>query len=156
MQTSGTFNILIQMPSSGGGNKTPTPANPAQVNTPISPDPVRGSEDKSSNTVAISAVTNVAINMAKQAANAAISNIGLATGDSYMQARVQKVTSEVTDAASFIGALVTGNYIGAAVMLGSKAISIGSEAYRIEKEREIANYKAEQYARKLGYVNARG
>ena len=158
MQTTGTFDIVIQMPDSTGGQNTAgTPAQPMQENEPVQGDPVRGDSGKGSgskNGIA-TAVLHMSMNAGKQAMNAAISNIGLATGNNYMQKRVERGVTLATKAIGYGAAVLSGNPVFVVGMLASDAISIASENYQIQKEREIADYQASQYARKLGYTNAR-
>ena len=150
--TTGEFNILIEMPSETEQNNTPDPSQPKQENAPISKNPASGGKD---NSVKTAAIANVVISTGKQALNAAVSNIGLATGNSYKQQQVQKTLSVAGSAIAFAGMLATGNYLAAVAMAASSAISYASENYQIEKNREITNYVSAQNARKLGYTNAR-
>lgn len=151
--TTGEYNIVINMPSeTGEGNApAPSPASPQQENAPVQ----NPSGGRGNNNFSALAVTNAAISVGRQAVNTAISNIGLATGDSYKQAQIQRTMSIGAQALAFGGALVSGNYIAAAVMVAGQAISFASESYQLNKQREIENYSAEQYARKIGYTNAR-
>lgn len=157
MQTSGTFDIVIQMPSDTEGTANAgTPAQPMQDGKPVQEDPVRGDKNKKDGGgVTAAALTHVAMNAGKQAMNAAISNIGLATGNNYMQKRVERGVTLATKAIGYGAAVLSGNPVLVVGMLASDAISIASENYQIQKEREIADYQASQYARKLGYTNAR-
>ena len=150
--TTGEFDIVIKMPEETGKAQTPNPAQPQQENTPTTEDPARG--DKASNAI-LAGVVTVAINAGKQALNAAVSNIGLATGNSYKQEQVQRTISGVTGMLALGGMLMTGNYLGAIATAASYAISFASENYQINKQREIENYAAAQYARKIGYTNGR-
>ena len=151
--TTGEYNIIINMPSeTGEGNApAPSPASPQQENAPTQ----NLAGGRGNNNFSAMAVTNAAILVGRQAVNTAISNIGLATGDSYKQAQIQRTISIGAQALAFGGALVRGNYIAAAVMVAGQAISFASESYQLTKQQEIANYSAEQYARKIGYTNAR-
>ena len=158
MQTSGTFDIVIQMPSDTASTaKAGTPAQPMQDGQPVQEDPVRGDKDKKDGggSAAAVALTHVAINAGKQAVSAAIGNIGLATGNNYMQKKVERGTAIATKVVAYGTALATGNIVAGVAMLASDAISYANESFRINKEREIADYQASQYARKLGYTNAR-
>lgn len=155
MQTSGTFDIVIQMPSDTASTANAgTPAQPMQDNTPVQANPVSG-DSKNGRGVTAAALTHVAMNAGKQAMNAAISNIGLATGNNYMQKRVERGVTLATKAIGYGAAVLSGNPVLVVGMLASDAISIATEGYQIQKEREIADYQASQYARKIGYTNAR-
>lgn len=155
MQTTGQFDIVIQMPDSTQAKPSSgTPAQPMQENEPVQEDPVRGDGGGKSQTVA-SVAAHIALNAGKQAAMAAISNIGLATGNSALQQRVQSAVSTITKGVGYATAIVSGNWAVAVGMLASDAIGFVSEMYQEDKNRQIANYSAEQYARKLGYTNGR-
>lgn len=157
MQTTGQFDIVIQMPASTETKAASgTPAQPMQENQPVQEDPVRGDNSGGKNGQAMAtAAVHLALNTGKQAAMAAISNIGLATGNSALQQRVQKSVATITKAVGYGTAIATGNWAMAATMLASDAIGFVSEMYQEDKNRQIANYSAEQYARKLGYTNGR-
>jgi hypothetical protein len=155
MQTTGQFDIVIQMPDSTQAKPNAgTPAQPMQENEPVQEDPVRGDGGGKSQTAATVAM-HTALNAGKQAAMAAISNIGLATGNSALQQRVQSAVSTITKGVGYATAIVSGNWAIAVGMLASDAIGFVSEMYQEDKNRQIANYSAEQYARKLGYTNGR-
>lgn len=158
MQTSGTFDIVIQMPSDTEGTANAgTPAQPMQDGKPVQEDPVRGDKNKKDGGGGATAValTHVAMNAGKQAVNAAIGNIGLASGNYYMQKKVERGTAIATKAIAYGAALATGNVIAGVAMLAGDAINYANESFRMNKEREIADYQSAQYARKLGYTNAR-
>ena len=105
-------------------------------------------DDKSQ--VKISMAVNGAMNIASQGLNAAVSNIGLATGNYYAQQKAQKAISGVQSIAS-LAMSFTNPYTAVAGL----AISTGVEMYQQKKEREIQNYQAEQYAKRLGYTRDR-
>ncbi len=154
MKTSGTFDIVIQMSESTGSKNTAgTPAQPMQEGEPIKEDPVRGGDGGSM--ITATALTHLAVDAGKQAVGVAISNIGLATGNNYMQKRVERGVQIATKAVGYVAAIASQNYIAAVGMLVGDAIQIASENYQIQKNREIADYQAMQYARKMGYTNAR-
>lgn len=162
MVTSGTFDIVIQMPSeTGGQNESASPAQPMQEAGPVQEDPVRGGGgkgggDKSGKGGAAAAVgVNLAINAGKQIVSAAVSQIGLTTGNSYKQQQVENSIAIATKVIAYAGAIATQNYIAAVGMLVSDTINVVSTNRQIQKEREIADYQAERYAVKLGYTNAR-
>ena len=93
ISTSGeiNFNIIFDgesgvTPDSGGGGN---PAAPTNIGQPNESNP----SQSGSNTVAVSAGVNVAMSLGKQAVDAAVSNIGLATGNNYAQERAQSLIS---------------------------------------------------------------
>jgi hypothetical protein len=156
MQTTGTFDIVIQMPeSTGSQNSAGTPAQPMQENEPVKKDPVRGGDGSGGGSGATSALIHLGMDAGKQTISAAISNIGLATGNYYMQKKVERGVTIAAKAVGYVGAIAAQQYWLVAGMLVSDAISIATENYQIQKEREIADYQASQYARKIGYTNAR-
>lgn len=150
--TTGSLEIIIQMPSETGANtnETPSPSSPQSIEN-TSGNPTEG--DKSGQ-VKLSMVVHDTVNIGKQAINAMASNIGLATGNYYAQSRVQKTISGAQTAFSLGIALIQNPYL-AAVQIAGLAISAGSEMYQQNREREIANYQAEQYAKRLGYTRDR-
>ena len=155
MQTSGQYDIIIQMPSDTGDETVGgTPAQPREEAKPVQKDPVRGG-GSGGGSVTSAAVMHLALNVGKQAVSTAIGNIGLATGNSFKQRRAQTSLTLGAKAIGYGAAIFTGNFIALAAMAAGDAINIASENYRINKEREIANYQAEQYARRIGYTNAR-
>ena len=157
MQTTGQFDIVIQMPASTETKAASgTPAQPMQENQPVQEDPVRGDNGGGKNSsAAATAAVHVALNAGKQAAMAAISNIGLATGNSVTQMRIENTISAVSKVAGFATAIATKNYAAAISMVLSDTIGFVSEMYQEDKNKQIENYSAAQYARKLGYTNGR-
>lgn len=149
--TTGSMEIIIQMPSETGESTTETPS-------PSSPETI---ENKSKNPSSADDKTqikwalalNTAKNIGMQGLNAAVSNIGLATGNYYEQQRTQNL---ISGAQTLVGLAVsfTNPYTAVAAVAGM-AISAGAEMYQQRKEREIANYQAEQYAKRLGYTKDR-
>ena len=149
--TTGSMEIIIQMPEETGGstNEVPSPASPQTIeNTSTTP---TSADDKSQ--VKISMAVNGAMNIASQGLNAAVSNIGLATGNYYAQQKAQKAISGVQSIASL--AMSFTNPYTAVMAVAGLAISTGVEMYQQNKEREIQNYQAEQYAKRLGYTRDR-
>lgn len=149
--TSGEYNIVIDMPEETGQNDVPDPSAPQQENAPPT-DPARGEKTQSA---VMAGVVQVVTSAGKQALSSAVSNIGLATGNEQLQKSVEKAISVGTSAVAFVGMLATQNYVAAAITAVSTAISTVTEVWQYEKQREIANVEAGQYARKLGYTNAR-
>ena len=146
--TQGTMNIVIQMPGETGGSNTaggnsPNPADPQQEGG-LSANPVQA-EDKNKQTKLATAI-QAAKTIGTQALNAAVSNIGLATGNMYAQQRAEAALSAVST--------VTGLAV-AAVAVAGMAISAGSQIYKEYKQREYDNYVAAQNARRAGFTENR-
>ena len=148
--TSGAVEIVIQMPTdSGKQTGTESPASPqAFENTAETPE-----KGDNNSQVKLSLALNTAKNIGMQGLNAAVSNIGLATGNYYAQQQTQRA---ISGAQSLVGLAMsfTNPYTAIAAVAGL-AISAGSEMYQQNKQREIANYEAEQYAKRLGYTRDR-
>lgn len=149
--TSGKMEIVIQMPSETGKNTndTPSPASPQSIENgngnPTNP--------KDNDQFKLSMAVQAAKNLGMQALKTGIGNIGLATGNYYEQ---QKAERTVNATQSIIAlAMSFNNPVTGMVALASMAISAGSEYYQQTKEREIANYEAEQMAKRLGYTRDR-
>ena len=152
--TQGTMTIIIQMQDGTGGetgntinNETPSPANPKQEGND-SANPVKGGGNIQAK-IALS--VSLAKGAATQAVNSYVSQIGLMTGNAEQQRRIERGMSAVSKTAAYGLALGTGNYAAAGAMFISDMISAHYELKQQDKEREIANYKAEQYAKRLGY-----
>ena len=79
--------------------------------------------------------------------NAAVSNIGLATGNMYAQQRAEAALSAVST--------VTGLAVAAVNPVTGMAISAGSQIYKEYKQREYDNYVAAQNARRAGFTENR-
>lgn len=150
--TQGEMKIVIEMPSeTGGGADTPTP-------DPASPAPVENTSknktDGDKNAQAKLAIAlNVAKNIGMQGVNAAISNIGLATGNYYQQQKAERAVSGIQSAVGFAMAMT--NPVTAVMAIAGTIINGASESYQQRREIEIANYEAEQYTRRLGYTRGR-
>lgn len=149
--TSGEYNIVIDMPEETGQNDVPDPSAPQQENAPPT-DPARGNGAQSA---VMAGVVQVVTSAGKQALSSAVSNIGLATGNEQLQKSVQNAISVGTTVASVAGMVATQNYVAAIITAVSATISTVTEVWQYEKQREIANAETAQYARKLGYTNAR-
>ena len=149
--TTGSLEIIIQMPSETGAinNETPSPNAPQYIDD-SSGNPTEG--DKSGQ-VKLHMAIDTAKNIGMQGLNAAVSNIGLATGNYYAQQQTQRA---ISGAQSLVGLAMsfTNPYTAIAAVAGL-AISAGSEMYQQNKQREIANYEAAQYAKRLGYTRDR-
>lgn len=156
--TQGTMTIFIQMPENAGGemgntvgNETPSPANPKQEGN-NSPNPVKGGKD-------IQGKLALGISLAKgaatQAVNSYVSQIGLMTGDYYKQQQTERGIATVAKVAGYGIALATGNYAAVLLMGISDVTAAVSEERKQKREREIANYQTEQYAKRLGYSKQR-
>lgn len=149
--TQGGTKIIIEFAGSEGEKQTsaPSPASPAPVDNQ-SKDAVDG--DKNGQ-VKLSLAINVAKTVGTQAVNAAVSNIGLATGNYYMQQQAQRTVSGIQ---SVVGlAMSFTNPVTAITAIAGLGIQAAAETYQQNKEREIANYQAEQYAKRLGYTRDR-
>lgn len=149
--TSGKMEIVIQMPSETGKstNDTPSPASPQSIEN----DNGNPTNPKDNDQFKLSMAVQAAKNIGMQALKAGIGNIGLATGNYYEQ---QKAERTVNATQSIIAlAMSFNNPVTGMVALAGMAISAGSEYYQQTKEREIANYEAEQMAKRLGYTRDR-
>ena len=151
--TSGELNIVIQMPETAGGDvgspQTPSSTSP-QKNTPVPADPTKG--DKNSQVLLATAV-QTAKTLGTQAVNAAVSTIGISTGNYYAQQKTQTMMGVASTIASL--AVAASNPVTLAVAVGGMAISYGTEYYKQTKEREFQNYQSAQMAKRLGYTVAR-
>lgn len=107
--------------SSGEGN----PSAPANAGKPNEKNPA----ESGSNTVAVSAGVNVAMSLGKQAVNAAVSNIGLATGNNYAQERTQSILSAIGTGAGLIASF--SNPYTAIASVGALVVSGVSGFYRM-------------------------
>ena len=153
--TQGTMNIVIQMPGETGGSNTaggnsPNPADPQQEGG-LSANPVQA-EDKNKQTKLATAI-QAAKTIGTQALNAAVSNIGLATGNMYAQQRAEAALSAVSTVTGLAVAAVNPVTFGVAV--AGMAISAGSQIYKEYKQREYDNYVAALNARRAGFSENR-
>lgn len=155
--TTGNFDILIQMPSESGGSAGDTvgggaadPSNPQQEGG-LSSNPTQ-EEDKNKQAKLATAIQS-AKSIGTQAVNAAVSNIGLATGNYYAQQQAQSAVSGINTAVSL--AMSASNPATLIVSLAGMAISAGSQIYQDYKQRQYDNYVAAQNARRLGFTEAR-
>lgn len=153
VSTSGeiNFNILFngEDGAAPGEGQTGTPSSPQNVGQPQAENPTSASE-----TVAISAGVNVAISLGKQAVTAAVSNIGLATGNNYAQEKAQSILSAIGTGAGLIASM--SNPLTAVAAVGAFAISAASQVYRREKERMWDNRRANQNAILYGFAGDDG
>ena len=156
--TQGTTTIVIQMSENAGGetgdtinNETPSPSNPKQEGN-NSTNPVKGGSNIQGK---IALNIQLIKGLAKQSVNSYVSQIGLTTGDYYGQQRVEKKIETLSTLAQYGVALASGNYFAAIIMAASQGISYAFEQRAITREREIANYEAEQYAKRIGYSEGR-
>ena len=147
--TTGELAIVIQMPETEGGElpkEAPSPASPQDEAKP-STNPVDGNKNGQ---VKLAMALSTAKNIGMQGLNAAVSNIGLATGNYQAQRGVEKAiqagSTIVGMAASF------SNPYTAVAAIAGMAIQKGSEIYKSQKEMEIANYEASAYAKRIGYT----
>lgn len=149
--TSGEYKIVIEFNGEGGddiGETTPSPVSPAPIED-TKETPIGGQNSQ----VKLAMAVNVAKNIGMQGLNAAVSNIGLATGNYYAQQKTQRA---ISGAQSLVGLAMsfTNPYTAVAAVAGL-TISGVSEMYQQNREREIANFQSEQYAKRLGYTRDR-
>lgn len=148
--TTGELSIVIEMPEHVGGelpSATNSPAAPQDESKP-STNPVSGGKNGQ---VKLALAVSTAKNIAMQGINAAVSNIGLATGNTYQQAKIERGLQAGQSILS-LGVAFYSNPIMGAVALAGMGIQAAAETYKQNKEREIANYQAEQYAKRIGYT----
>ena len=149
ISTSGeiNFNIIFDGKSgaSSDGGGTGNPSSPVNVGQPNAENP----SQSGSNTVAVSAGVNVAMSLGKQAVNAAVSNIGLATGNNYAQEKTQSILSAIGTGAGLIASF--SNPYTAVAAVGALIISTASQVYAREKQRMWDNRQAQQNAIIYGF-----
>ena len=151
--TTGELSIVIQMPENAGGElpeATPSPGAPQDDSKP-STNPVSGGKNSQAK---LALAANTVKDLGMQAINASISNIGLATGNTYAQAKAERAAQAVQSIAG-VAVAFAANPIMGVVALAGMGIQAAAETYRQNKEREITNYQAEQYAKRIGYTGAR-
>lgn len=147
--TSGEAVIVVQMPGTAGGElpkEAPSPGAPKDESNP-SKNPKDGTQSGGAKlAVALSAAKTIGM----QGVNAAVSNIGLATGNYFKQTKIEQAINAgktmVGLAASFT------NPYTAIIAVAGLGIQTASEAYKQNKELELANYSSEQYAKRIGYT----
>ncbi len=148
----GTLNFIIQMPETTGGEvggNDGSPGAPRQESNQ-SGNPVSGDKNKQAK---LATAIQVVKSVGSQAINAAVSNIGLATGNYYAQRKVERTMQGVGQLVSL--AVSATNPVTFGITVASMAISAGAEAWQQNKQREIENYQAAQYAKRLGYSKER-
>lgn len=149
----GSLNIIIQMPESAGGetggDNTGEPGAPRQEHN-TSSDPVSGDKNKQAR---LATAVQVVKSVGSQAINAMVSNIGLATGNYYAQRKAERTMNAAGQIVSLV--MSASNPITFGITVASMAISAGTEAWQQNKQREIENYQAAQYAKRLGYSKER-
>lgn len=145
--THGKFDIYITFGDgeSDGAQGAPTASSPRQEGKPQK-NPKDG--DNKINAAMVAGV-QVTMQLGRQALDASVSNIGIATGNYYAQAQTQRVLSAGSGIVGLV--LAAKNPVTLALSVGAMAISAGAEIRRQNIERNIANYTAEQYAKRLGY-----
>lgn len=142
------FNIIFKNENGETTNGDPqNPSNPKQDGQPSNSNPI---EPKNKNTAATLAL-NTTVTLGKQAANSAISSIGVATGNYRAQRIAQNVASGVETGIGLIAGIATGNFVMVAVSLASKAITAATQYYQQQKQTEIENKTAERNARLYGF-----
>jgi hypothetical protein len=151
--TTGEATIVIQMPESAGGGlpeEAPSPSKP-QSEGNKSKDPVNGDKKGQVKTaLAVNAVKSVA----KQAVSAAVSNIGLATGNYYLQSQVEEGVQLVSKGIGIGAAFASNVYVGIAAV-AMEGVSMLSDYFKQKKEMDIENFAAAQYAKRLGFTVGR-
>lgn len=148
------FNILFNgedggSPSNDNENEG-TPAAPSNVGKPNS----GKSTESSAKNVALSAGVNVAMNLGKQAVNAAVSNISAATGDYVTQQRVQQSLSAAGTAVGLISSF--SNPFTAIAAVGALAISTGAKIWQEQNRLKWNNIDAANKAKLYGYASSEG
>lgn len=152
VQTTGETHIHILFEGSQAPDAPKsTPASPKQEGAPSKSDPLKSESQDTAATVAL----NIGMSLGKQAVNTAVSNIGLATGNYYMQSQVQNGMKAVSMAMGLGAAAVSGNIPALIMQIGGMAISAGSQIYQEYKQREHDNYVAAQNARRAGFTEDR-
>ena len=152
--TTGELNINIRFNGEGGEPTTEqqagNPSAPTNIGKPNEADPTSAE----SGSLTLSAGVNVAMSLGKQAVNAAVSNIGLATGDNYAQSRTQGAISAISTVAAL--AMSVKNPLIFAATVGALVISGISQVYQNYKERQWENRRAAQYAVLYGFSSEEG
>ena len=154
ISTSGEINFNIIFDGESGvapdGGNGGNPSAPANIGQPNAENPTK----TGSNTVAVAAGVNVAMSLGKQAVDAAISNIGLATGNNYAQERAQSIVSAIGTSAGLIASF--SNPYTAVAAVGALIISTASQVYAREKQRMWDNRQAAQNAIIYGFSSDDG
>ena len=153
--TSGVVNFNINFSGGeGGASNAPdnngNPSAPVNIGKPNEENPTQSS----GNSLLQSAGVNVALSLGKQAANAVISNIGIATGNNYAQNRISNFVSAAGTAAGLFAAASNPATFVAAV--GALVISGVSQSYRDYRERVWENRRAQQNAILYGFASNDG
>lgn len=151
----GEININLLFNGQEGGNPSTNgengnPSAPVNMGQPNADNPASAGSDA----VSLSAAVNVAMSLGKQAVGAAVSNIGLATGNNYAQDRISKFVSAIGMAGGLLAA--SSNPITFITSVGSLLISGLSQSYRTETERMWENRRARQYAILYGFASDDG
>lgn len=156
--THGELKIIFLTPNDGGGNDTANGNEPSATNPQheggggVANNPKNGTAKGS---ITMAAAVNSAMTVGKQAVTSGISVIGIATGDYYAQARAQQTAQAITSVATLGVTFASGNPLLITTAIAGMAISTVTELYQQKREREIANYEAEQYAKRIGYTVGR-
>ncbi|MGN0807980.1 MAG: hypothetical protein ACI4MN_06010 [Candidatus Coproplasma sp.] len=149
------FNIVFKgldgdMPTNDNESEG-NPAAPSNVGKPSA----SNSTSSNSKNVALAAGVNVALNMSKQAVNAAISNISIATGDSLTQERIQNGINTIGTSAALIAACCTNIYTAIAAV-ASLLISSGAKAWQEQNRLKWSNIDATNKAKIYGFASNEG
>jgi hypothetical protein len=153
--TQGELKIVIEMQNADNGSgesisSTPSPAKPKNEATPQQ-SPTGGGK----NQAWLATSMRIAGDIGKQALSNAVSTIGIATGNYRAQSQAELAITASTQLIGYAAMAATGNWAMLGVSIASSAISYATENYTQQKEREIQNFSAEQYAKRIGYTRDR-
>ena len=158
--TNGKTEIIIQFGDQSGNANTvdggsPSPSAPQQEGM-LSKNPVKGKDEKNEGKASAFAVVayDTVKTLGMQAVNSGISQIGLTTGNYYAQAQSQRTINAAMTGAGLIATAMKNPFM-AGVAIAGMAISAGFEMREQNKNREIANYEAQQIAKRIGYSTPR-
>lgn len=154
--TSGEVKFVINFNGEGNGETgtsepIPSPASPKDESG-VGGDPING-KASGGMTAKLHLAMDASKTLGMQALNASVSNIGLATGNYYEQQKAQQTIQGATQMMGLVMSLQ--NPFTAAISIASLGISSYFEIKAQNKQREIENYQAEQYARRLGFTVGR-
>lgn len=147
--TSGEAVIVVQMPGTAGGElpkEAPSPGAPKDESNP-SKNPKDGTQSGGAKlAVAISSAKNLGM----QGVNAAVSNIGLATGNYHKQGKAE-LAIQAGQTMMQMATAMTNPWTALVSAIGF-GITATSEEYKLTRETQLANYNSEQYAKRIGYT----
>lgn len=148
------FNIVFKgldgdMPTNDNESEG-NPAAPSNVGKPSA----SNSTSSNSKNVALAAGVNVALNMSKQAVNAAVSNISIATGDSLTQERIQNGINIAGTTAGLIASC--SNIYTAIAAVGALTISSIVKLWQEAEKNKWENKDAANKAKIYGFASNEG